>query len=201
MADGWQSYHAREANLALAARLKVAVWIVSLVVFGLVGAMRSVKVPLPEGVDLGVLPLVHALLNGSAAAALVGALVAIKARRVDLHRGLVYLAMGLSALFLLSYVTYHFTTPETIFGDRDGDGVLQDAERAAAGSGRTVYLLVLLSHISLAAVSLPFILLTFVYGFTHQPAKHRRLARWVFPVWLYVAITGPVVYLMLRPFY
>jgi putative membrane protein len=98
-------------------------------------------------------------------------------------------------------VTYHFTTPETKFGDLDGDGILSPAELAEAGTMRVVYLLILLSHIALAALSLPFILLTFVYGFTNQLAKHRRLARKVFPVWLYVAVTGPVVYLLLRPFY
>ena len=109
--------------------------------------------------------------------------------------------MGCSLLFLLSYVTYHFTTPETIYGDADRDGVLQDGERAAAGAMRAVYLVVLLSHIALAALSLPLILLTFVYGYTNQFGKHRRFAKVVFPVWLYVAVTGPVVYLLLRPFY
>ena len=76
-----------------------------------------------------------------------------------------------------------------------------EEERAEAGPMRTVYLSILLSHIALAAVSLPFILLSFVYGFTNQTAKHRRIATRVFPVWLYVAVTGPVVYLMLRPYY
>jgi putative membrane protein len=109
--------------------------------------------------------------------------------------------MGCSLLFLLSYVIYHFTTPETIFGDTNGDKILQDAEREAAGAMRGVYLVVLLSHIALAALSLPFILLTFVYGRTNQFGRHRRLAKFVFPVWLYVAVTGPVVYLLLRPYY
>jgi putative membrane protein len=84
-------------------------------------------------------------------------------------------------------VSYHFTTPETKFG---GTGTL-----------KTVYFILLISHIILAAVSFPFILFTWIYGFTNQVQKHRRMAKYVFPVWLYVAVTGPICYLMLRPYY
>ena len=111
------------------------------------------------------------------------------------------MALGLSVLFLLSYVAYHFTTPETIFGDMDHDGVLSAAERAAAGTSRTIYLVLLLSHISLAGLILPFILFTFIRAYTNQFERHRRMARWVFPLWLYVAITGPLVYWLLQPYY
>ncbi|NIP92397.1 MAG: DUF420 domain-containing protein, partial [Akkermansiaceae bacterium] len=120
---------------------------------------------------------------------------------VEQHMGWIYAAMGCSLLFLLSYVSYHFTTPETIFGDTNGDRILQDSEKEAVGLRRPVYLVVLLSHIGLAALSLPFILMTFVYGCTNQFTKHRKLARRIFPVWLYVAVSGPVVYVLLRPYY
>jgi putative membrane protein len=196
-----ESYRNREADLALAKKLTIGVWIVSIVVFLLVGIMRRVTIELPEGVSLGFLPPLHALLNSGAAIALVMAIVAIKGGHVVRHQRWIYLAMGCSLLFLLSYVTYHFTTPETVYGDTDGDGELQYSERVAAGKMRLVYLVILLSHIALAALSLPFILLTFVYGFTNQLAKHRKLAGKVFPVWLYVAVTGPTVYLLLRPYY
>jgi putative membrane protein len=109
--------------------------------------------------------------------------------------------MGCSFIFLLSYVVYHFTTPETLFGDLDKNGLISDEEKESSGVSRIIYLIILLSHILLAAISLPFILLTFVYGFTNQITKHRRMAKKVFPVWLYVAITGPVVYLLLQPYY
>ena len=191
----------REANLALARILKIAVWIITALVLFLVGLMRQVKIGLPEGVNLSFLPPLHAMLNTGAAVALILALVSIKRGQVAMHQRWIYAAMGCSLLFLLSYVTYHFTTPETIFGDLDGNGQLDDAERAQAGPMRTVYLVVLLSHIALAALSLPFILLSFVYGVTNQFGRHRFLAARVFPVWLYVAVTGPVVYLMLRPYY
>lgn len=196
-----ERYRGREAKLALGRKLTWAVWVITVLVLLLVGMMRQIKIPLPEGVSFDMLPAVHAALNSGAALALVAALVAIKAGRVSLHRRCIYTALALSGVFLLSYVTYHFTTPETRFGDSNGDGLLQEGELAAAGASRLIYLLLLLSHIVLAALSLPFILLTFVYGFTNQPGRHRKMARWVFPVWLYVAITGPLCWWMLRPYY
>jgi putative membrane protein len=132
---------------------------------------------------------------------LVIALIAVLKGRITLHRRMIMTAMGLSVLFLLSYVAYHFTHHEVKFGDRNLDGVVDATERALAGSTRTFYLALLVSHIVLAAVSLPFILFTFIAGWTNRFAAHRRLARWVFPVWLYVAVTGPVCYWMLRPYY
>lgn len=188
-------------NLALARRLHVFAWIFTAVVLLLVGAMRRVKLPLPEGWDLSFLPPFHASVNALTAVVLLLALYFIKQKNVSAHRKAIYVAMGLSVLFLLSYVAYHFTTPETIYGDVDGNGRLDEGELAAVGSARTVYLLLLLSHIVLAAVSLPFILFTFIRGFTHQVERHRRMARWVFPLWLYVAVTGPICYWMLKPFY
>ena len=109
--------------------------------------------------------------------------------------------MACSFVFLLSYVAYHFTTPETIYGDQNGDGKLSQLEVDEAGVMRKVYLSILLSHIALAALSLPFILLNFCYGFTNHFEKHRKLSKKIFPVWLYVAVTGPVVYVLLNPYY
>ena len=109
--------------------------------------------------------------------------------------------MALSIGFLLCYVAYHFTTPETLYGDANGDGTVDAAEKAATGGMRTAYLLLLISHIVLAGVSLPFILFTFISGWTNRFAAHRRMAKWVFPVWLYVAVTGPICYWMLKPYY
>ena len=195
------SYRSREANMVLARKLKIGVWIVTAVVLLLVGLMRQVKIGLPEGMSFHFLPPLHALLNTCAAIALILSVLSIKKGKVDLHQRWIYVAMGCSLVFLLSYVTYHFTTPETIYGDRDGNGELSGVEKTEVGKMRVVYLVILLSHISLAGLSLPFILLSFVYGYTNQFSRHRALAARVFPVWLYVAVTGPVVYLMLRPYY
>ena len=188
-------------NVLLAKKLKIVVWVITIAVLFLVALMRQVKIGLPEGVSLGFLPLFHAILNSAAAISLIFAILSVKKGLIINHQRWIYAAMGCSLVFLLSYVTYHFTTPETLYGDFDKDGLLSDQERNDVGYMRVIYLIILLSHIALAAISLPFILLTFVYGFTNQFENHRRMAKKVFPVWLYVAITGPVVYLMLKPYY
>lgn len=190
-----------DANLSLARKLNVYAWIISGAVLFLVGLMRRVKIDLPAGWDMSFLPPFHASLNALTALVLLAALYFIKQKNIEAHRKAIYLAVGLSVLFLLSYVAYHFTTPETIFGDMDGDGVLSDAERLAVGGQRTAYLILLLTHIVLAALILPFILFTFIRAYTGQFEKHRKMARWVWPLWFYVAITGPIAYYMLAPYY
>ena len=201
MQDERSEWLARPPQDGLAKKLRVGAWILTAAILVLVGLMRKIKIPLPEGVSLSFLPPFHAAVNALAAVVLVIAFIAVMKGRIALHRRMIMAAMGLSVLFLLSYVAYHFTSNEVKFGDANLDGIVDPAERAAVGSVRTVYLLLLISHIVLAGVSLPFILFTFIAGWTNQFAKHRRLARWVFPIWLYVAITGPVCYWMLRPYY
>lgn len=177
-----------EPKLELAKKLKIGIFIFTVVVWLLVGAMRRPeKFPLPDGMSLDFLPAVHAVLNSLVAVLLVVGLIMIKRGNVKLHKMAVSVAMVCSALFLVCYVAYHFTTVETKYG---GEGTM-----------RTVYFVVLISHIVIAAISLPCILLTWMYGFTNQFAEHRKMSKWVFPMWLYVAVTGPVCYLMLRPFY
>ena len=190
-----------EANIQLEKKMNIGAWVLTVVVLLLVGLMRQVKIPLPDGWDFGVLPPFHATVNAVTAVVLLAALYFIKQKNVAAHRRAIYVAVGLSVLFLLSYVAYHFTTPETLYGDADGDGVLSATELAAAGSMRTIYLVLLLTHIVLAAVIFPFILFTFIRAYTGQFERHKRMARWVWPIWFYVAVTGPIVYLMLRPYY
>lgn len=173
------------ADIQLAKKLNTLAYIVSAVVLALVIAMRRYKIDL--GVDFSFLPPFHATLNAITAVILLVALYFIKNKQVENHRKAIYVAMVTSALFLLSYVLYHFTTPETRYG---GEGPM-----------RLVYFFLLLTHIFLAATSLPFILLTFIRAYTHQIERHRKMARWVFPIWLYVAVTGPICYLMLMPYY
>ncbi len=174
-----------QPNLALAKKLNIAAWILSAVVLLVVGGMRQIKID--TDIDFSFLPPFHSSLNALAAVSLIAALYFIKNKNVVAHQRCIYLAMGFSAMFLLSYVTYHITTPETRFG---GEGTI-----------KYIYLFLLLTHVVLAAVILPFILFTFIRAYTGQIDRHRAMARWVFPFWLYVAITGPVCYLMLRPYY
>ena len=172
-------------NLALAKKLNVVAWILTGAVLILVGLMRRVKIDL--GVDFSFLPPVHASFNVVVAIALLFALYFIKNKNIEAHRKAIYTAMFFSFLFLLSYVAYHFTTEETTF--------------CKEGTIRTVYFVFLISHIVLAGISLPFILFTFIRGFTNQVERHKKLARWVWPVWFYVAVSGPICYFMLKPCY
>lgn len=201
MNDERTQWLARPPREELSKKLGIAAWVLTAAVLGLVTLMRRVKIPLPEGVDLSFLPPFHAAVNAVAAVVLVVALIAVLKGRIGLHRKMIMTAMGLSVLFLLSYVAYHFTSNEVKFGDANLDGTVDPAELAKVGGMRTIYLILLASHIVLAAVSLPFILFTFIAGWTNRFSAHKRLAKWVFPVWLYVAVTGPVCYLMLRPYY
>ena len=188
-------------NKALGKKLTIIVWIITAAVLFLVGLMREVKIELPQGISFHFLPPLHAILNSAAALSLLMAIISIKKKNIINHQRWIYVAMGCSFVFLLSYVTYHFTTAETLYGDSDHNGLVSEEEKKDAGVMRIVYLTILLSHILLAALSLPFILLTFVYGFTSQIERHRKMAKKVFPVWLYVAVTGPIVYLLLQPYY
>jgi putative membrane protein len=172
-------------NIALEKKLNKWAYVVSAAVLLLVGLMRQYKFDL--GVDFSFLPPFHASLNAVTAVILLIAFWHIKNGRVEQHRKAIYLAMATSALFLLSYVLYHFTTPETKYG---GEGTM-----------RMIYFFLLITHVILAAVILPFVLFTFTRAYTNQFERHKKMARWVFPLWLYVAITGPICYLMLKPYY
>lgn len=190
-----------EGNKKLGKKLDIVAIVISIAVVGLVGVMRVPSMKINTSIDFSFLPPLHALFNSLVAIALILALYFVKNKNIKAHSNMIYIAMFFSLLFLLSYVTYHFTTAETLYSDFNHDFVVTDAEKAQSGSLRTVYFIFLASHILLAAISLPFILFTFIRGFTGQVAKHRRLAKFVWPIWFYVAVTGPICYFMLKPFY
>jgi putative membrane protein len=141
------------------------------------------------------------VLNSIIAVLLVAALVSVKRGNYLLHKKLMISALVLSVIFLVSYIAHHLLAGETKYGDVNFDGVVDASEKAALGSMRLIYLLILLSHIFLAAIILPFILFTAYRGLTAEFPKHKKLARITWPLWLYVAVTGPVVYLMISPYY
>jgi putative membrane protein len=101
----------------------------------------------------------------------------------------------------MSYVTYHFLTESTRFGDADHNGIVDAAEKAALGSARYVYYFLLLTHIVLAAVIVPLVLFTLLRGFQNDRVRHRKIARFTWPIWFYVAVTGVIVYIMIQPYY
>ena len=171
-------------NSVLAKKLNVYATIVSVVVLLLVATMRQIP-RLDLGIDFSFLPAVYSFTNLLAAIFLILALNFIRQKRVEQHRKMIYVALTMSTLFLLMYVLYHITSPEIKYC---GEGAI-----------RPVYFLLLITHVTLAAVSFPFILFTFIRGYTMQVERHKKMARWVYWVWLYVSISGPVVYLMIRP--
>jgi putative membrane protein len=109
--------------------------------------------------------------------------------------------MALSVLFLVSYICHHLFAGEAIYGDTDGVKGLSEAERAAAVNMRNIYLAILITHIPLAGLALPFILFAAYRALTGDYEKHKKIVRIIYPVWLYVAVTGVVVYLMISPYY
>lgn len=184
-AEDRAAYLRREAQPEKLRLLVRASWIISVLVFSLVVVMGRYKLDI--GVDLSFLPPVHAVLNSLVAVFLVLAVVAVRKKNVTLHKRMICGAVVCSVFFLLCYVAYH--------------GTQQEVRHGGEGWVRTLYLVILASHIVLAGISLPFILITLSLGYTNHFSRHRKMARWVFPLWLYVAVTGPICYLMLRPYY
>ena len=133
------------------------------------------------------LPPIYATINALTAIILVVAVWAVKNKKVKLHEKLMTVAIMLSALFLLMYVAYHMTSESTKFG---GEGAI-----------RTFYFIVLISHIVLSVAVIPFVLITFVKGITNNIEKHKRIARITFPLWLYAAISGVIVFVLISPYY
>ncbi|MDG1057838.1 MAG: DUF420 domain-containing protein [Flavobacteriaceae bacterium] len=137
--------------------------------------------------SLSFLPPIYAAVNGYTAIILLVALWAIKNRKINLHEQLMKTAIGLSLAFLVMYVAYHLTSDPTPFG---GEGVV-----------KIVYYTILISHILLSIIIIPLVLVTFVRGISQQFTEHRKIARITFPIWLYVTVTGVIVYYMISPYY
>jgi putative membrane protein len=163
---------------------RVLIIVLSIVIPVVVAVLFRVQIP---GYDFSFLPPIYASINGITAVLLVISVMAIKNGRRILHERLMKICIGLSASFLVMYVLYHMTSAETSFG---GTGVI-----------RYVYYFILITHILLSVIIIPFVLFTFVRALSGNFERHRALAKFTFPLWLYVAVTGVVVYLMISPYY
>ncbi len=153
------------------------------------------------GFDVRVMPFFHAMLNSATAVLLLASLYFIKNGHTKAHKWTNITAVVLSVCFLLSYVTYHFLTESTKFGDINHDQVVDASEIAVLGGIRYLYYFLLLTHIVLAAVIVPMVLFTLLRAFQNDNERHRRIARITWPLWFYVAITGVIVYIMISPYY
>jgi putative membrane protein len=148
------------------------------------------------------LPMLNAVLNGTCTVLLLLSLYYIKQGNIAVHKRLNIITFCLSSLFLTSYVLFHYLMRHDIlYGDANFDGILSPQEKADVSGMRTLYLSILTPHIILAAGVLPLILLSFQRGLQMQVEKHRKLVRWTFPMWLFVTVTGVIVYLMIKPYY
>jgi putative membrane protein len=180
--------------------LIIAFSIVVFVLIASLGAMNPLKIDL--GFNVHLFATANAVINSIVSVLLVIALVLIKQRKMAAHRNAMYAAMSLSILFLVSYILHHlFTGGGTKFGDINHDGIMSVEEIAAVGSMRIAYYILLITHILLAAIILPFILFTAYRAMTGEYARHKKLAKYTWPLWLYVSLTGPIVYLMISPYY
>ena len=171
-------------NDKLATRL---IWLFSFIVFTAVVVLGRVKLAVDLGFDVHVFALANSIINSMVALLLIGALWAVKSRRYVAHKNMMLAAMILSILFLVSYIAHHLLAGETSYG---GEGTI-----------RTVYYVILFTHIPLAGLILPFILFTAYRALISEWPAHKKLAKITWPIWLYVAITGVVVYWMISPYY
>jgi putative membrane protein len=166
----------------------ILIWVLTLAINGLV--VVSFVMPQPEflqKMDFSMLPAVNAVLNSLTFLFLLFSLIAIKQKKIQLHRNLIFAAFSTTGIFLVTYLLYHMSTPSTPYG---GEGVL-----------KAIYLFILLTHILLAAIIVPLALFTISRGLNMDVERHRKIAKWTMPLWLYVSLTGVIVYLMISPYY
>lgn len=164
-------------------------WIVvlSILIPVAVAVLFTIKIEIPGVERLGFLPPIYATINAFTAVILVLAVIQIKKGNRKAHENLMKTAIGLSVIFLLMYVVYHMTSTSTPYG---GDGAI-----------RTIYFIILISHILLSIAVIPLVLITYVRALSKRFDKHKKIAKITFPFWLYVAVTGVIVYFMISPYY
>jgi putative membrane protein len=182
-------------------KARILIFLFSAIVFTAVGVLSRVKLDVDLGFDVHLFAQTNAIINSCVAILLVIALIAVKNKNYTLHKNLMMTAMLLSILFLVSYICHHLFAGETRFGDINHDGIVTDVEKAAVGSSRMIYYIILGTHIPLAGIILPFILFSAYRALTGEFDKHKKLVRITWPIWFYVAVTGVVVYWMISPYY
>lgn len=183
---------------------KKAQWLIgifSVVVFSTIVLLSRYKLEVDLGFNVHIFATANAFINSAIALLLIAALFAVKNKNYLLHKRLMTAALLLSILFLVSYIAHHLLAGEAKFGDSNHDGIVSDDEKLQVGSLRMVYYFILGTHIILAAVILPFILFTAYRALTAEFDTHKKIARITWPLWFYVAVTGPVVYWMISPYY
>ena len=182
-------------------KARLLIYTLSFVVFAAVVFLSKYKLDVDLGFDVHVFAKANAVINSMVAVLLLAGLFFAKQKKYELHKKIMLTAISLSVLFLLSYIAHHLLAGDTKYGDLNHDGIVSLDEKALAGNLRMIYYFILITHIPLAAIILPFILFTAYRALTGEYDKHKKLVRITWPVWFYVAVTGVVVYLMINPYY
>lgn len=177
------------------------IWIFSAIVFLAVTILDRVTLTVKLGFDPHIFALLSASINFIVSILLLLGLFFIRQKNIQRHKNTMLLAMVLSVLFLVFYIAHHLFTGETRFGDIDHNGLLSDEEISLAGMTRYVYYFIISTHILLAGIVMPFVLYSAYRALTGEFDRHKKLVRYTYPIWLYVAITGVLVYKMIEPYY
>jgi putative membrane protein len=182
--------------------------------YKLIIGIISVVIPLvvafllfaPNKTEVGIswssfLPHLNGIINTATSIVLISGYIFIKKGSKEWHKTAMITAFTLGCIFLVSYVIYHSTASSTVFGDIDHDGILSDQETESLGSSRNIYLIILLTHIILATVVVPFVLFALFYALTGRFDRHKKIVKFTFPIWLFVSVSGVIVYLMISQYY
>lgn len=184
-------------------RFKGSIVFVSILIPIVVAILFSIKLK-DFGIEiepLSFLPPIYAGINALTAILLVLGVIAIKNGNREKHQKLMTAAIACSVMFLVMYVAYHLSADSTKYGDTNHDGIVSEVELAEAGIMRLIYFFILITHILLSIIIIPLVLFTYVRALAERFDRHKKLAKITFPIWLYVAITGVIVYIMISPYY
>lgn len=179
----------------------ILIWIFSAIVFLAVTILDKITLDVNLGFNPHIFAMLSAGVNSIVSVLLIIGLVFVKQKKYQLHKNTMMFTMALSVLFLVFYIAHHLFTGETKYGDINHDGLLSDDEISLAGTMRYVYYVIISTHVTLAGIVMPFVLYSAYRGLTAEFSLHKKLVRYTFPIWLYVAVTGVIVYLMISPYY
>jgi putative membrane protein len=182
-------------------KAKLLIYAVSIIVFAAVVILSKVKLSVSLPFNPHVFATVSAIINSLVAVLLLAGLITVKQKKYALHKKIMMSAIILSVLFLLSYISHHLLTDDTKFGDVNHDGIVSLVEKKGIENVRMIYYFILLTHIPLAGIILPFILFTAYRALIGEYDQHKKLTRITWPIWFYVAVTGVIVYSMISPYY
>jgi putative membrane protein len=182
-------------------KARILIFSFSIIVFVLVTALERVTLDVDLGFNVHIFAATNAIINSIVAVLLIAGLVTARSGRYTTHKYIMLTALILSVIFLLTYVTHHLFAGSTYYGDLNKDGIVSAEEKAEAGALRYIYFVLLGTHILLAGISLPFILFTAYRALIDEYDRHRKIARITWPMWFYVAVSGPLVYLMISQYH